>query len=265
MLVLSWTAAVSMLLAPASTHSAHTHLREVREVTAPRSGSASASGATMVRVVAGAGYLHIQGSAGLGEVRAHGTARASSNDVLKQVQLVVRRMGNVVEVTVVTPDQDHNSFFSNYSASLDLTVEVPTTLPLDVTDGSGDTVIRGTGPLKYTDGSGDTNIDGVTGDVSIDDGSGDIMARNISGQARVRDGSGDITLSNIGSVDIASDGSGEVHVNHVNGDVAIGSKGSCNVDVTSVAGNFTVGSKGSGSIQFRDVKGKVDIPERFRR
>lgn len=261
MLALSWIATVPILLAPAA---APAHLRDV---TAPRSGVASATGATTVRILARAGYLHIQGRAGLGEVRAQGTARASSNDVLKQVQLVVKRTGDVVEVTVVTPDQDHRSFFNfnNYSASLNLTVEVPSNLALDVTDGSGDTIIRGTGPLKFGDGSGDMDIDGVTGDLSIDDGSGDIVARNVRGRVHVVDGSGDMTLSNVGSVDIASDGSGDVHVDHVTGDVAIGSKGSGDVEVASVGGNFTVGSKGSGSIHYQDVKGKVDVPERYGR
>ncbi|MGI8507724.1 MAG: hypothetical protein ACR2MQ_00185 [Gemmatimonadaceae bacterium] len=259
MLALSLIATVPMLLAPAA---APAHLRDV---TAPRSGVASATGATTVRIVARAGYLHIQGRAGLGEVRAQGTARASSSDVLKQVQLVVKRSGSVVEVTVVTPDQDHLAFFNNYSASLDLTVEVPTNLALDVSDGSGDTIIRGTGPLKFSDGSGDTDIDGVAGDLSIDDGSGDIIARNIRGNVHVVDGSGDMTLSNVGSVDIASDGSGDVHVDHVTGDVSIGSKGSGHVEVASVGGNFTVGSKGSGSIHYEDVKGRVDVPERYRR
>lgn len=264
MLALSCIAALPMLLAPATTPAP----ANLREVTAPRSGSASAAGAATVRIIAHAGYLHIQGRAGLGEVRAQGTAHASSDDVLKRVQLVVKRTGDVVEVTVVTPDQEHRSFFnrnfSNYSASLDLTVEVPANIALDVTDGSGDTIVRGTGPLKLSDGSGDMDIDGVTGDVSIDDGSGDIVARNVRGRVHVADGSGDMIISHVASVDVTSDGSGDVHVDHVTGDVAIGSKGSGDVEIASVGGNFTVGSKGSGSIHYQDVKGKVDVPERHR-
>lgn len=263
MLAFSWIAAVPMLLAHASTHTP-TH---ALDVTAPRSGSANAAGATTIRISAHAGYLHIQGRPGITEVRAQGTARASNNDVLKQVQLVVRRVGDVVEVTVVTPDQN-GGWFSNvlhsYSASLDLTVEVPTTIPLDVDDGSGDAIIRGTGALRFRDGSGDMDIDGVTGDLSINDGSGEIVARNVRGKVTVTDGSGDVELSNVGSVEIASDGSGDINVDHVTGNVMVGSDGSGDIDVSSVSGDFTVRSKGSGTIHDRDVKGKVDLPERNR-
>ncbi|MGI9089805.1 MAG: hypothetical protein ACR2GG_01740 [Gemmatimonadaceae bacterium] len=264
MLPFSWIAAVPMLLAPTPTRAPASTL----DVTAPRSGSANAAGATTVRISARAGYLHIQGRPGITEVRAQGTARASNNDVLKQVQLVVKRTGDVVEVTVVTPDQSGDWFtngFGNNSASLDLTVEVPTTVPLDVEDGSGDTIIRGTGTLQFRDGSGDMDIDGVTGDLSVDDGSGDISAQNVRGKVTLTDGSGNVKLSNVGSVNIGSDGSGDLNIDHVIGNVMIGSDGSGEIDVSSVSGDFTVRSKGSGSINSQDVKGKVDIPERHRR
>ncbi len=200
MLPFSWIAAVPMLLAPTPTRAPAYTL----DVAAPRSGSANAAGATTVRISARAGYLHIQGRPGITEVRAQGTAHASNNDVLKQVQLVVKRTGDVVEVTVVTPDQSGGGWFTNgfgnNSASLDLTVEVPTTIPLDVEDGSGDTIIRGTGTVKLNDGSGNIDIDGVIGDLSVDDGSGDITARNVRGKVTLTDGSGNVKLSNVGSV-----------------------------------------------------------------
>lgn len=263
MLVFSLIAAIPMLLAHTPVHTG----AQTLDVSAPRSGSVNAAGATTIRISARAGYLHIQGRPGLTEVRAQGTARASDDDVLKQVQLVVKRSGNVVEVTVVTPDQNggwfHNAM-NNYSASLDLTVEVPVTIPLDVDDGSGDTIIRGTGALQFRDGSGDMDIDGVTGNLTIDDGSGGIIARNIRGKVTVTDGSGDVKLSNVGPVEIVSDGSGGLYIDHVTGNVMIGSDGSGDIDVSSVNGDFTVRSKGSSSIHSQDVKGKVDIPERNR-
>lgn len=265
---LSWIVAVPVLLTHLSTNTpAHTpaHTLDVR---APRSGSANAVGATTIRISAGAGYLHIHGRPGITEVRAQGTARASNNDALQKVQLVVKRTGDVVEVTAVMPDQNNiNSwfnFFNNNSASLDITVEVPTTIPLDVRNGSGDIAIRGTGTLRYSGGSGDGDIDGITGDLSVNDGSGDIGIKNVRGKVTVTSGSGDVKLSNVGSVEIASDGSGDLTIDHVSGNVMVGSVGSGDIDVSSVGGDFTVRSKGSGSIHTKDIKGKIDIPERHR-
>ena len=147
------------------------------------------------------------------------------------------------------PD-NNGGFFSrdwNDNLALDLVIEVPQSIALDVEDGSGDSKFVNVGPLKLVDGSGDIEIRGAKGNVSVEDGSGDMTIENVEGSVRVRDGSGGITGSNI------------------NGDFIVEEDGSGGIDVNHIAGNFTVEEKGSGSISSSDVKGKIDIPERHRR
>src|SRR5688500_2651156 len=137
------TAAALLALAPAA--SAAQDWRRP-EFSAPRSADARADGATLVDVQARAGTLRVEGRAGLREVRAHGTARASSRQILEDVQLVVERRGATVYVEVRTPDDLRDGY-----AGLDLVVEVPEGVDADVRDGSGDLEVRDVGRLALTD------------------------------------------------------------------------------------------------------------------
>lgn len=232
------------------------------EVTAPRSARIAIAGARVVRIRAGAGYLRIQGRPDITEVRATGTARASSQEILRQIQLVARRSGDAVEIETVFPDDEQRSFWSGYQASLDVTVEVPGSVPLDVTDGSGDVVARSVGALTLTDGSGDVEIDNA-GATAITDGSGDLTVQQARGDVRVSDGSGDIRITGVrGSVTIPGDGSGDIDVADVTGSVAVERDGSGSVTVERVAGDFTVRTKGSGPVRYSGVRGRVSVPER---
>jgi hypothetical protein len=237
--------------------------------TAPRNAVVNATGARLIRIEAGAGFLHINGRPGLTQVRVTGVARASSRRILDEVKLQAERQGDVVLVKMVVPD-GRSSFWDlfrgGFSQSLDLTIDVPIGTPLDVTDGSGETIIKGTGPVTITDGSGDLELAGITGKVNITDGSGNITIHGVDGDVHVDDGSGDIDANNVtGNFTIGSDGSGSVDVSGVGGTMRIEAKGSGPVSVSRVGGDFIVDSKGSGNIDYNTVKGTVSIPERRRR
>jgi len=125
----------------------------------------------------------------------------------------------------------------NRDTRIDLTIEVPQNLHLDVEDGSGSINISGVASLKLKDGSGSINISKVNGkveiddgsgsidikhvksDVVIDDGSGSIHVRNVSGKVTVSDGSGSINVNKADSFELISDGSGSVNVDNIVGQV----------------------------------------------
>src|SRR4051794_7940348 len=229
--------------------------------TEKRNVAAPAAGVSRIVIIGRAGYLHINGRRGAGEVRASGTACASSRDVLADTKLTLSRSGSELRVEAETPD--NSGIFS--SAKLDFEVTVPDNIPLRVEDGSGDLTIDTVASVDLTDGSGDVGIRNVLGDVSVHDGSGDMKIDNVSGNVHISDGSGDIDVNGAGNVEISNDGSGEANIHNVKHDVHIGNKGSGSVEVSDVGGNFHVGNKGGGSIDWHRVAGHVDVPERFRK
>jgi len=229
--------------------------------TEKRNVAAPAAGVSRIVIIGRAGYLHVNGRRGAGEVRASGTACASSRDMLSDTKLTIERSGSELRIEAETPD--NSGIFS--SARLDFDVTVPDNVALRVEDGSGDLTIDNAASVDLTDGSGDITIRNVIGDLSVRDGSGDMNIDNVSGNVRVSDGSGDIDVSGAGSVEVASDGSGGADIRNVKHDVHIGNKGSGSVEVSDVGGNFQVGNKGGGSIDWHRVAGRVDVPERFRR
>jgi hypothetical protein len=215
---------------------------------APRTATVNASGATVLRVDARAGNLRVTGRTDLTEVRVRGTARASSRGLLEDIKLEAERKGNEVTVRVVMPEMRDWSW--NTQAVLDLVIETPATLPLEIDDTSGD-----------------MTIESVSGKVRIEDNSGDIRVRD-TGDVWISDSSGGIEVRGVkGSVDIDEDSSGEIEIYDVTGSVHVGRDSSGSIDVSRVGGDFVVERDGSGSIDYDGVKGKVDIPskDRYRR
>ncbi len=234
------------------------------DVTAPRSARVNAAGARMARIEARAGTLRIEGRAGIAEIQARGTARASSRALLERIRLTAERRGDVAYVVVEMPE-NYGDWDSDEHVSLDLVVEVPKTLAIDVEDRSGDLEIRGVGPLDLVDHSGEATVEDVGGRLRVRDGSGELRIRDVRGDVTLEDGSGGVRLHTIrGSVTVDRDGSGEFEAENVTGSVRIASKGSGSVDVAHVGGDFVVDRKGTGSIEHRDVRGRVEVPDRDR-
>lgn len=231
---------------------------------APRNAVVDAAGAKSVEVEAGAGSLRVEGKAGLRQVQVTGTARSSSQQLLTQIKLIAERRGDVVFIKADIPDGESNRD-DDYSAALDLVIEVPQGINADVSDGSGDTKILNVGSLEATDGSGSFSVIGAAGSVRVTDGSGDLTIENVGGDVKVSDGSGDINVRNVtGSFTVESDGSGGIYATDVRGSVVVQNDGSGSIEVNKVGKDFTVESKGSGSIDYADVSGRIDIPERRR-
>jgi hypothetical protein len=235
-----------------------------QDFTAPRSATVPTAGVQRIEVFARAGTLRIDGRPGIREVRVTGMARASSRRLLDDIKLIAESKNGTLYVEADIPERD--SDWRDDYMGLDLVIEVPSELPLQVEDGSGELEIRNVGALDLKDGSGEATIEHVGGRLRMRDGSGEIRILDVKGDVEVTDGSGTLDIRQVeGNVEVGSKGSGELRVEQVSKSVRVGSKGSGTVDVTHVGGDFTVEHKSSGSIEYSDVKGRVDVPERDRR
>ena len=242
--------------------------------TAPREATLEAAGATRLVVDTGAGSLDVRGVAGAAELRARGTACASRESILEDIRLVAERRGDTLYVETRFPD------FNTGTAKLDLEIEVPDGLEVEIEDGSGSTIVQriaslslrdGAGEIEVTDvrgavtiedGSGEIEVLGVGGDLSIEDGSGEIELRGIGGRVTIEDGSGGITVRDAdGDVIVDEDGSGSIDIAGVGGSVLIREDGSGGIRVADVRGDFTVERDGSGGISTENVDGRVSIPD----
>lgn len=233
-----------------------------------RDANVDARGARSARIEAAAGLLRVQGVEGITEVRVRGTARANSRGRLSEIKLIAERRGDVVFIKADMPEYNNSGRWSwrdEYNVALDLVIEVPTTLALDVEDGSGDAEFRNAGALELEDGSGNIDIRGAHGAVRVTDGSGNIIIDGVEGAVTVDDGSGEIRAKNVtGNFTVEQDGSGNIDVSGVGGTLRVEDDGSGNIDVDRVAGDFVVDNDGSGDIRYDTVKGTVKLPYRSR-
>jgi len=230
---------MKLLLVPALALAAALSAR-AQDHAAPRNATVDARGASVVRVRAASGLLRVEGRAGLDEVRVRGTARTARERNLEDIGLRAERSGDAVEVEAEMPKRMGIGYWND---RLDLVIEVPEGMRVEVEDGSGDAEISNVGTLRLEDGSGNVRVRGVRGDMTVSDGSGGIDVRDISGRLTIED-----------------DGSGEIVAEDVGGTVHVRRDGSGRIRVSSVGGDFIVDQDGSGGVDSHDVRGQVRIP-----
>jgi hypothetical protein len=249
--ILSWIALAVALAGPAAADGCR--------FSEPRSAEIDTAGATRVRIEAGAGSLTVLGHGDLDGVKASGTACAPHKEDLEDVRLTADRSGD--EIRIVARVDEHFGG-SNRNAWLDLTVDVPAGLAVEVRDGSGEVEVSDVASLDIRDGSGEMKLRRIHGDARIEDGSGSMDVREVDGSVLVdEDGSGEIVIAQVGrDVEIGEDGSGSITITNVKGSVRIGSDGSGSIRAEEIAGDFQVRSDGSGGISVRAIGGRVDIP-----
>jgi hypothetical protein len=226
---------------------------------ADREASIDSAGVQRVEVFARAGDLTVRRAVGAGVV-ASGKACASHEKYLEQTQVRMRREGEVLQVVVQVPEEMKG--IGLFYASLDLTVEVPAGLPVQVTDSSGDVTIDGVRVVHLTDSSGDIEARGLPADIEIDDSSGDIRVVDAAGRVKVVDSSGDIVVHGAREVLVQSDSSGDIDLEEIAGGVRIESDSSGDLAIARVGGNVEVLSDSSGDVRVSAVKGSVKLPDR---
>lgn len=229
------------------------------EYTETREAVLDGAGAEKLTIDARAGSLRVIGRPGASEVTVRGTACASHQEDLEDIRLETRANGGKLRVAVDIPD---SGWTWKRTARLDLEVEVPVELAVEVSDSSGSIEISGTAGVEVDDGSGEIEIRDVSGDVRITDGSGGIDIQDVQGSVFIEeDGSGEIGIDGVGrDVEIREDGSGGITIERVEGNVRIREDGSGGIRVARVGGDFTVVRDGSGGISFDDVSGRVEVP-----
>lgn len=214
-------------------------------------------------VAAAAGDLKITGHAGTTEARVHGKVCASKEEWLEQAELLTEG-GRKASITVNLPDSNEGwSLMGSRYVYMDLEIEVPDDLPLDIRDSSGDVDIEGTGAVTIQDSSGDIDIENAHGDVVLQDSSGDIDLLGINGNVTVQqDSSGDIDGRDIqGAVRVEKDSSGDIHFQGVRDDFVVERDSSGDIVAETIGGDFRVLKDGSGEIRSSGVTGQIEIPD----
>jgi len=220
------------------------------------------SGSQELSVMAGAGELDIKGTKGGDVAVIKGRVCVSEEEWLDEAG-VETTGGKRAEIIVQLPDMDDDwSWSGNRYAHLDLELEVPEGIRLNVKDSSGDIEIDGVGPLTVQDSSGDLDISLSKGPVNIKDSSGEIDLSDISGDVTIEsDSSGDIFGKNIeGTVLVESDSSGDIEFRDVGKDFVVERDSSGDISANRVGGDFHVHRDGSGEIHASNVDGEVNIP-----
>src|SRR4029453_10136429 len=110
---------------------------------ADRAGGVEASGVEKVVIRAGAGDLKVVGRSNAVRIEARGVACAGKQEMLDAAQISVRREGNVVIVETALPQyEDGWSWGNNDYAYIDIGIALPSNLPVDAMDSSGDAVFE---------------------------------------------------------------------------------------------------------------------------
>jgi DUF4097 and DUF4098 domain-containing protein YvlB len=231
------------------------------EFHAERAGGVDAKGAVKVVIRAGAGDMKVVGRSNAVRVEARGTACAGKQEMLDATQISVRREGNVIYVETQLPDSIGWKWGKNEYAYIDVGIALPSNLPVEATDSSGDTTIEDLAALTIQDSSGDLEIHRIAGLADVNDSSGDLNVDG-AGSVRVRDSSGDIEIDEVhGDVEITSDSSGDIHIAQVGASVHIAQDSSGGIRVEDVKGNVLVDSDSSGDIYAGHVGGDFTVSE----
>jgi len=211
---------------------------------------------TKMDIDAGAGSLEVIGVNDATEIVVEAKI-LTTND--KNFLLTLDSNGNTAEL-VAEHNTNHSGYWNGNSPRIDLVVKVPSSLMLDVEDGSGNLVIRDMqNNLVVDDGSGAISISDIKGNVELDDGSGSAVISGINGNVAVTDGSGELTVANVTGDLSIDDGSGDIDVLNVTGSVLI-DDGSGDIDVNT-AGGLRIVDSGSGGLDIANVNGDVEIDD----
>lgn len=212
--------------------------------------------ATSFHIDAAAGFLKIIGNDSLSDIKV--TAEIYADD--DNIKLILKPSGDKIVL-----EADANAFRgSNFSwvgesPRIDLTVEVPSKMKLDIRDGSGHISITSiNNNININDGSGSMAISNIKGNMNIDDGSGSLEIENVEGNIMIDDGSGSLDIKHVSGTLEIEDGSGGLDVYDVGGLVTI-DDGSGSINVKKLKSGLTIIEEGSGGLKMSDIEGPVSI------
>jgi len=212
-------------------------------------------------IKAAAGDLDIRGTSDSDKAVIHGKVCVSKEAWLDDAG-VETISGKQAQIIVNLPDSSGGwSLFGNNYATLDLEIDLPQDIALNVKDSSGDAAFRNIAAMELQDSSGDIDIEDAKGPISVKDSSGDIEIEHVGGAVSISDSSGDIEIERVaGDLTIEADSSGDIRATDIDGTVLVKKDSSGDISVNSVGGDFRVLADGSGSIHSHDVKGDIQTP-----
>lgn len=228
---------------------------------APRNLQLDLAGVRAVQIEVHSQDMHLTGSTSASGLTLTGRACASDKAVLDSLQVTQRREGEQLLLDIGGSNHFSLSLFGNSYANLDVTVQLPASLPVTVSVGSGDADVSGVQQLQSSVGSGDLHVRQISGKFSTSVGSGDVNATEIGSLDLGSVGSGDFKADGIkGDARVGSIGSGDVTLRALGGSVHADTLGSGDFNVSDVAGDFSLGAKGSGDVNHSGIKGKLSVP-----
>jgi len=220
------------------------------------------SDSDVLLIKAAAGDLGVRGVSGSDEAVIHAKVCVSKQAWLDDAEIETKS-GKQASIMVNLPDSSGGwSLIGNNYATMDLEIEIPLDIALEVKDSSGDASFRHIAAMDLQDSSGDIKIEDAAGPLSIKDSSGDIEVEQVGAAVSIRDSSGDIEIDRVaGNFTIEADSSGDIRATNIEGTVLVKKDSSGDISVKSVGGDFRVLADGSGSIDSHDVKGEVETPK----
>ncbi len=228
--------------------------------TAPRNLQIDLAGVQSVRIEVHSHDLHLRAGIGAGLTVA-GRACASDQAVLADLTITQRRVGNQLLLDLGNKSRSAFHLFGSSYAWLDVTVQLPASLPVTLAVGSGDVEVSGLRQVQAQVGSGDLHVHRIADRFTASVGSGDVDAHDIGALEIGSVGSGDFNATGVrGDVRVGSIGSGDVGLHQVGGNVHADTLGSGDLVVNDVGGDFSLGAKGSGEVSHTGVKGTVSVP-----
>lgn len=245
----------ALLLTPLASHA------EDCKYEAPRNLTLDLAGVRTVQVELHSHDLHLTGSDSAKGGTLTGRACASDPKLLDDLVVTQRREGDRLIIEAGAKNHVTISFFGRTYTDLQLNLQLPSQIPVELNVGSGDAWVTGLHSLQAQIGSGDVHVSKISGPFNASMGSGDLEVHDVGSLGIGSIGSGDIKVQGVGSdAKVGSIGSGDVTIAQVGGSVRVDTLGSGDLRVRDVRGDFTVGAKGSGDVSHSGVQGKVSVP-----
>jgi hypothetical protein len=200
-------------------------------------------GIDLVDIEAGAGALEVTGVPGAEAITVTARIRIDNDEddarraIERDMTLTLEKDSDVARLVA---HFDSGMFGWSDSPHIDLKVEMPEGMHLQVDDGSGS-----------------IEISDLRGDIRIDDGSGSLVMNDVGGNIEIEDGSGSITIRSAGGDVAINDGSGSINVRGVAGSVTV-DDGSGSIDVSDVDEDLIIVDDGSGGLDFSNIGGRVE-------
>jgi len=228
---------------------------------ASRNLQVSLAGIEAVQIELHSHNMHITGSSAAQGVAITGHACTSDSVALKGLQVTQRRVGDTLLLDVGGDTHAAFTLFGSSYAYLDLTLQLPASMPVALHVGSGNATVSNVQQLQGSVNTGGLHVRRVSGTYTAGVGSGDIDASDLGSLVIASVGSGDFKAERIkGNVKIGTIGSGDVMIRHVDGSVRADTLRSGGLNVKDVKGDLSLGEIGSGDVIHARIKGKLNLP-----